>query len=128
MATILHVDDDPYWRDLVKRTLRHTAHHLDSAGTFDDALGLLGTPLDCSYDLVIVDRDLVAMGDDLGEDLIGHLRAADYDVRIIVLTGSPMLGSHALYCERLGVDDICLKAANGGRKDLLASIERALRL
>jgi DNA-binding response OmpR family regulator len=127
MATILHVDDDPYWRDQVKRTLRHTHHRLDSAGTFDDALDLLGTSRDCPYDLVIVDRDLVAQGDVLGENLIGHIKAAEFHVLIIVLTGSPMLGSHRLYCDRLGVDDIVFKGDVEPR-ELLASIEHALRL
>lgn len=106
MARILHVEDEDSWRDLVKRALAD--HHIDSAASFDETLRYLQGG--ASYDLALVDLNLIKPGDLLGGEILDLLRARYPLTRRVVVTGSPPRGPiRANIFERYEVEEIIIK-------------------
>lgn len=85
MARILHVDDKEFWRELVKRRLRD--HHVDSAGSLNEAIELLNS--ESAYSLALVDLNLATDSDGQGRELLDLLRMRYPSTSRIVLTASP---------------------------------------
>jgi CheY-like chemotaxis protein len=107
MARILHVDGEHEWRELVRRGLPD--HHVDVAGSYDEALELLQSR--APYDLALVDLQLVSDHELLGGELLELLRSAYPDTRPIVIAASPPSGSvRATIVEKYGVEEMLIQS------------------
>ncbi len=115
---ILVVDDEAVVLGAVKKALRKTDYVIDTAGTAEEALKLLGAG---SYDLVITD---LLMPDIDGLELMQKMREAGSPVQIIVITGYPTIQS-ALKAKRLGAFEYVTKPFT--RQELVSVVVRALR-
>lgn len=106
MSMILHVEDEGSWRDFVKRALAD--HHIDSAASADEALHYLQGEV--TYDLALVDLNLIEPGDLLGGEILDLLRTRYPSTRRVVVTGRPPWGSlRANIFERYEVEEIIIK-------------------
>jgi two-component system response regulator RegA len=83
-ATVLLVDDDPSIRLLCRVNLELEGHRVLEAATLEDALAQVG-----EADVVFLDLHI---GELRGRELVGPVRAARPDVRIVLLTGSAEVG------------------------------------
>lgn len=107
MARILHIEDEPSWRKLVKE--RFADYHVDSAGSHKEAVELLRNGP--SYDLALVDLKLEASSDGGGRDILDLLKSDYPETRRIVLTGSPPAGAvRTSVFERFDVEEIIIKS------------------
>lgn len=85
MHRILLVDNEPDWLTLMSRAL--PGYYIDKASSYDDALRLLqGGP---SYDVAVVDLNLVDSGDGLGREVLAWLHKERPQTRRIALTAFP---------------------------------------
>jgi CheY-like chemotaxis protein len=108
MARILHVDDLHEWREVVGRALAD--HHVDVAGSYDEALDLLQSG--AAYDLALVDLHLVPGQDDPGGELLELLRARYPDTRRIVVAALPPDGALRVdLVEKYGVEEVLIRSA-----------------
>lgn len=122
MARILHVEDDPKWRDLIRTRLRD--HHVDSAQSQVEALDYLQSR--APYDLALVDLNLTTDSDLGGGDVLDLLRENYPATRRIVVTGSPPAGSvRANVFGRFHVEEIIIKG-EFDTPDLRRAVEEAL--
>ena len=122
MARILHVEDDPLWRDLIRN--RFTDHHVDSADSLNKALEYLLSR--APYDLALVDLRLDNYTDLSGGEVLDLLREHYPTTRRIVITGSPPAGPvRATVFERYEVEEIIIKGEFGA-PDLRRVVEEAL--
>lgn len=122
MARILHVEDDPVWRDLTRRRLKD--HQVDSAGSLQEALDYLRDG--AHYDLALVDLKLDTDSDLGGGDVLDVLGRIYPETRRIVVTGRPPAGSvRATVFERFGVEEIIIKGEFDA-PDLRRVVEEAL--
>ncbi len=80
MAKILIVDDSAYARSLLKRTLQKVGHEVFEASSGIDALEQISQH---KPDLVTMDLLMPGME---GRELIGHLKAMQPDLRVLVIT------------------------------------------
>ncbi len=115
---ILAVDDEAVVLEAVKKALRKTDYAIDTAGTAEEAVRLLGKE---AYDLVITD---LLMPDMDGLELMQHMRKAGSPAQIIVITGYPTIQS-ALKARRLGAFEYVTKPFT--RQELVSVVVRALR-
>ncbi len=86
-GTVLVVDDEPSLRLLCRVNLELAGLTVLEAGTLDEARALLEF---AAIDLVLLDVHIA--GSD-GSGLLDELRAADSDVKVVMLTGSADIGS-----------------------------------
>lgn len=122
MARILHVEDDPKWRELIKGRLKD--HHVDSAESQEQALDYLQRG--AQYDLALVDLNLETDSDLGGGEVLDLLRNNYPDTRRIVITGRPPAGSvRANVFERFDVEEIIIKGQLD-TPDLRRVVEEAL--
>jgi DNA-binding NtrC family response regulator len=101
MARILVVDDDPRLRDSLRRALSRLEHEVLEAGTIDEALQALATPVD----LLVTD---IRLGTGSGLDLIARARRDQLAQRIVAMTGFGSI-TVAVDAMRLGADDFIEK-------------------
>ncbi|MEO8519755.1 MAG: sigma-54 dependent transcriptional regulator [Acidobacteriota bacterium] len=101
MARILVVDDDPRLRDSLRRALVRLGHDVTEAGSLDEALERLATPVD----LLVTD---IRLGSGTGLDLIAQARRDGLADRIVAMTGFGSI-SVAVDAMRLGADDFIEK-------------------
>ncbi len=101
MARILVVDDDPRLRDSLRRALVRLEHEVVEAGSLEEALERLATPVD----LLVTD---IRLGTGSGLDLIAQARRDSLAVRIVAMTGFGSIGV-AVDAMRLGADDFIEK-------------------
>ena len=122
MARILHVDDDESWRQLIKRRLGD--HHIDSAESLQEAIGLLQT--ESPYDVALVDLNLVTDSDHEGGELLDLMRIRYPFTRRILVTGSPPGGPmRKNIFDRYDVVDILIKR-DMDTSDLRRVVEEAI--
>jgi DNA-binding response OmpR family regulator len=81
-GTVLVVDDEPSLRLLCRVNLELDGFRVLEAGTVPAARELLNTE---HVDLALLD---VHVGGQDGRDLLDELRAAEADIRVVMLTGS----------------------------------------
>jgi CheY-like chemotaxis protein/tRNA A-37 threonylcarbamoyl transferase component Bud32 len=106
LARILHVDDDESWRQLIKRRLGD--HYIDSAGSLQEAIGLLQT--ESPYDVALVDLNLAGDSDREGGDLLDLMQIRYPFTRRILVTGRPPGGPmRKNLFDRYDVVDILIK-------------------
>jgi two-component system response regulator HydG len=101
MARILVVDDDPRLRDSLRRALTRLEHDVLEAGSLEEALERLATPVD----LLVTD---IRLGTGSGLDLIAQARRDLLATRIVAMTGFGSV-SVAVEAMRLGADDFIEK-------------------
>jgi PAS domain S-box-containing protein len=119
---VLHVDDDPEWRDIVAEFLEreHDAITVSTEKRGSDALDrLTGEPIDC----ILSDYEMPGMD---GLELLQAVRARRPDLPFVLFTGQ---GSEALASDAIatGVTEYLQKASSAEQYALLANrIERAV--
>lgn len=101
MARILVVDDDPRLRDSLRRALARLDHEVVEAGSVEEALERLSTPVD----LMVTD---IRLGTGTGLDLIAKARRDSLAVKIVAMTGFGSINV-AVDAMRLGADDFIEK-------------------
>lgn len=122
MACILHVDHLHGWRAVLRRALPD--HHVDVAGSGEEALGLLqdGT----AFHLALVDLGPDSDADTVGIELLELLRARHPGTRPIVVVAVPPPDTvRDDLLERFGVEEILI-ISETGEPDLRHVIEDAL--
>lgn len=110
MATILVIEDDHFFLELVKLHLLMSGYTVQAAK--DPAEGLRAIA-ESSPDLVLLDLDLPYMS---GFEVLGALRAdpAYREIPVIVITGRTDGESHAR-CHNLGIDGFLTKPLDGNK-------------
>ena len=104
MSNVLLIEDEAYWQDLICHALPE--YDVAQAQSYQEAVTLLTGP--DTYDVAIVDLNLLTGNDGLGAKLLKIMRA-DYPVtRRIALTGSPPTAVRSLF-EDYEIDDLLLK-------------------
>jgi CheY-like chemotaxis protein len=122
MARILHVEDDPVWRDLTKDRLAD--HRVDSARSPEEALQFLQSR--APYDLALVDINLETDSDQRGGEVLDLLRKVYPNTRRIVITAFPPAGSvRENVFRRFEVEEIIIKR-DFDTPDLRLIVEEAL--
>ena len=81
MASVLLVDDDEALRELLYE-LFSQSHDCETAGTTEEAFGLLGSQ---EYDLLVTDISMPGMS---GEALLGFIKANRPSTPVIFISGS----------------------------------------
>ena len=109
-GSILVVDDDADWLELIRRSLPQ--YQVDLVQAYDDALEALRRGR--SYDVAIVDLNLlnasnISSRDLLGGDILKLLRANYPATRRIALTGLSPASVKREVLDRYDVDDLMLK-------------------
>jgi two-component system chemotaxis response regulator CheY len=104
VATILVIDDDPSFRDLLRLHLLSAGHTVHAAEDPEEGLRKL---LEYSADLILLDLDLPYMS---GFEVLEALRSdpASQKIPVIVLTGR---GDEETYirCNKMGIDGFLTK-------------------
>jgi DNA-binding response OmpR family regulator len=117
--TILFVDDDQDWRQLVASELNDAGHDVVTAQDASEALSKIeGVPLD----LAILDLNL---GGEDGLVLMQFLRRNNPDVPIIIFTGAEHNGVEIMNMLQRGASYYVRK--KGSLDELLDAINRVLR-
>jgi CheY-like chemotaxis protein len=133
MTTILIVDDDPDWQELLPRAL--AGYQVAVAGTYEAALTLLAEGM--SYEVAIVDVNLVYLqqeqrttgipGDDgLGVGILRVLRDSYPNTRRIACTGLPAEAVDGVI-EQYGLDSLLHKKELSSLKEVRAATEASLQ-
>lgn len=102
MKKLLLVDDDESNRLTLSVLLEDEGYEVDVASSFAEAGRMLAAPA-AAYDAALLDQHL---GDGLGLDLLGALRARLPRAKAILLSGSAHEADRAAF----GVDAVLLKA------------------
>jgi CheY-like chemotaxis protein len=120
MANILIVDDQLSVQDMISRLLEQAGHKTWSAGSYDEALSLVGS---LQLDLVITD---LVMPEKPGLDLVAWLRKKKRRLPVIVISGylSPQSQSTIDDLLKRGVKKIVSKPFDG--ETLLAAVRDTL--
>jgi PAS domain S-box-containing protein len=100
---ILVVEDDPGVAILQRRRLERAAFRVNVAADLDAALAALG---DGGIDLVVMDYRL---GSTTGLDLHRRMKAAGYDVPVIIVSGA-MEDATVIEAMRAGIRDVVVKS------------------
>jgi CheY-like chemotaxis protein len=107
MASILLVDNETEWLDLIREALPE--YDVGQAQTYNAALALLRDN-GATYDVAIVDLHLLPAGTDrLGGVILELMRDRYPSIRRIALTGSSPTAIKALF-DRYELDDLLLKS------------------
>ena len=119
---ILYVEDDALDVDLTLRELGRSApqHHVESAGSLNEARALLNRDQEKPYDLVMVDLNLP---DGFGVELLSEIRAKGYPTAVVMVTGQGDQETAAAVLKS-GAEDYIVKAQDY-LKYLPATLENA---
>ncbi len=82
---VLVVEDDDVLRFLVAKALRSAGYEVEAAADGQEALQLLGTR---TFEVVLSDISMPGMD---GVEMLRQVRALDFDLPVILLTGQPRL-------------------------------------
>jgi CheY-like chemotaxis protein len=105
MSSVLLIENESYWLELIRRALPE--YDVTRAQSYDEAMALLAGGV--TYDVAIVDLNLLETGNDrLGEKLLEIMRHGCPSTRRIALTGSPPTAVRSLF-EQYDIDDLLLK-------------------
>jgi len=102
---LLLVDDDPVFAQVLGRALNSRGFAVHTAGSLDEAAAQLGSDGGFAPDFAILDLNLAGSS---GLKLIGALRLASPECRILVLTGYASI-STAVDAIKLGADQYLAK-------------------
>ncbi len=119
MATILVIDDDPSFRDLLQLHLLSAGHTVHTAEDPEEGIRTL---LEYSADLILLDLDLPYLS---GFDVLEALRTdpASQKIPVIVLTGR---GDEDTYtrCHKIGIDGFLTKPLK--KEQLIKAVGKTL--
>jgi CheY-like chemotaxis protein len=122
LARILCVDDEEFWRTLVKERLQD--HHVDAVDSLPAAIALLDSKP--AYDVALVDLNLEAHSAAQGGDLLELLRRRYPATKRIVFTGSlPGGGVRRKIFEQYDVEELIMKK-DFELPDLRRAVEEAI--
>ena len=119
LATILAIEDDPSFRDLLRLHLQSAGHVLRGAADPEEGLRAI---LEDPPDLILLDLDLPYLS---GFEVLEALRSDDAsrDIPVIIITGRPD-GETYERCRRIGFDGFASKPLK--REDLLGEVNKVL--
>lgn len=119
MATILVIDDDPSFRDLLQLHLLTAGHTVHTAE--DPEVGIRSL-LEYSADLILLDLDLPYLS---GFDVLEALRSdpASRKIPVIVLTARRDEETYSR-CRKIGVDDFLTKPLK--KEQLIEAVGKTL--
>jgi diguanylate cyclase (GGDEF)-like protein/PAS domain S-box-containing protein len=115
---LLLVDDEPRALASLEALLQHRGYLLSTAATGAEALRHLA---DSRFDLVLLDLRLPDLG---GHQIMDHIKAADIDADVIVMSGMVEIEA-AIGALKRGAHDYLRKPYN--REELLGTVDNALR-
>jgi DNA-binding response OmpR family regulator len=119
VATILVIDDDPSFRDLLQLHLRSAGYTIRTAGDPEEGIRSL---LEYPADLILLDLDLPYLS---GFEVLEALRSdpASRKIPVIVLTGR---GDEETYirCHKIGVDGFLTKPLK--KEQLIGAVGKTL--
>ena len=120
MATILAIEDDPSFRDLLQLHLHAAGHTVRTAADPEEGLRAL---LEDPPELILLDLDLPYLS---GFEVLEALRSdeASRAIRVVVITGHPE-GEAYERCRKIGFDGFASKPLK--REELLRVIDKALK-
>lgn len=105
MATLLLIDDDQAFLDVLQRALQRRDHQVTKAATAADALRSAGSS---RFDGIVLD---LRIGEDNGLQCLETLRALQPDAAILLLTGYASIAT-AVEAVKRGADDYRPKPAS----------------
>jgi adenylate cyclase len=119
LATILAIEDDPSFRDLLELHLQAAGHTIRTAADPEEGLRAF---LENPPELILLDLDLPYLS---GFEVLEALRSdeASRSTPVIVLTGRPE-GEAYERCRKIGIDGFASKPLK--REELLRVIDKAL--
>jgi CheY-like chemotaxis protein len=119
LATILAIEDDPSFRDLLQLHLQAAGHTVRTAADPEEGLRAL---LEDPPELILLDLDLPYLS---GFEVLEALRSdeASRAIPIIVITGRAE-GETYERCRKIGIDGFASKPLR--REDLLRAIDKVL--
>lgn len=120
MASILVIDDNPEFRDILRVHLEANGHRTFLAGDGDQGLALLERE---TVDIVLTD---ILMPQRDGLEVLREAKRRWPGLPVIAISGGGWIGAHELLgmAERLGADTILQKPVR--REDLLSAVDDAL--
>jgi CheY-like chemotaxis protein len=119
MATILAIEDDASFRDLLQLHLQAVGHTVRTAADPEEGLRSF---LEEPPELILLDIDLPYLS---GFEVLEALRSdkASRAIPVIVITGRPE-GDTYERCRKTGIEGFCSKPLR--REELLRAIDKAL--
>jgi len=121
LATILAIEDDPSFRDLLQLHLHSAGHTVRTAADPEEGLRAV---LDDPPDLILLDLELPYLS---GFEVLEALRAdeASRGIPVIIITGRSE-GDTYERCRRIGFEAFASKPLK--REDLLREVDKVLAL
>ncbi|HXZ54673.1 MAG TPA: response regulator [Burkholderiales bacterium] len=119
LATILAIEDDPSFRDLLKLHLQFAGHTLRGAADPEEGLRAI---LEEPPDLILLDLDLPYLS---GFEVLQALKSdrASRGIPVVIITGRPD-GEAYERCRKIGFEGFASKPLK--REDLLGVVNKAL--
>lgn len=115
-SSVLIVDDQQNWRDVLKNLLKQEGLAVHTASSFDEARKLLGT-----YKFSIVILDVRLEDQDIyniqGIELLKTIKSQNPEARVVILTGYPESIREGVL-ERYSADALLLKVPSGSKFDI----------
>jgi EAL domain-containing protein (putative c-di-GMP-specific phosphodiesterase class I) len=118
-ARILVVDDDRTLLEIYADLLAEAGYAVETASSGPQAMELIGRGV---FDTILTD---IVMPDTSGVEILRAVRARDLDVPVILVTGSPTVGT-AIQALEMGALRYLVKPVQ--QSALLATVEHAVRL
>lgn len=120
MACILIIDDNPEFRDILRRHLEANGHHTILAGDGEQGLALLERE---AIDIVLTD---ILMPQRDGLEVLREARRRWPGLPVIAISGGGWIKATELLgmAERLGADNVLQKPVR--RDDLIRAVDEAL--
>lgn len=121
MATILAIEDDPSFRDLLRLHLQSAGHSVRTAADPEEGLRAV---LEDPPELILLDLDLPYLS---GFEVLEALRSdeASRPIPVIIITGKTESDTYER-CRKIGFDGFASKPLK--REDLLREVGKALAL
>lgn len=121
MASILAIEDDPSFRDLLRLHLQSAGHSVRTAADPEEGLRAV---LEDPPELILLDLDLPYLS---GFELLEALRSdeASRPIPVIIITGKTESDTYER-CRKIGFDGFASKPLK--REDLLREVGKALAL
>jgi CheY-like chemotaxis protein len=120
MAHLLVIDDNPEFREILRRHLETNGHGVTLAVNGEQGLELLGQG---DFDIVLTD---ILMPQRDGVEVLREAKRRWPDLPVIAISGGGWIGATELLgmAERLGADKVLQKPVR--REDLIQAVDQAL--
>ncbi|MBS4047814.1 MAG: response regulator [Ferrovibrio sp.] len=120
MAHLLVIDDNPEFREILRRHLEANGHSVTLATNGEQGLELLGQG---NFDIVLTD---ILMPQRDGVEVLREAKRRWPDLPVIAISGGGWIGANELLgmAERLGADKVLQKPVR--REDLIQAVDEAL--